>query len=184
VIRIADRFAQREVSRQHDVLPSKGDEQGALRGPWADAGYGCQLHDELLIRHPPEALDVQSAIHKPGGEIPQRVDLAPRKTRRSQVVRISGQHLVGRWHVATEKGRDTADGSPCGSDGELLSGHLKEERPEQVHRREFVEPRERIEVRPLLDQLSDHWVDFAQIVLATRKARCLPTRTLSRDLLR
>ena len=41
-IRTAYRLAQREISRQDDVLPSQGDEQGALRGPWPDTGNGRQ----------------------------------------------------------------------------------------------------------------------------------------------
>ena len=92
---MADRFTQREISGQDDVLPSKSDEESALRSPGADTGNGRQLGDELLVRHPSEALDIQSAIDKPLCDIPQRVDLSPRKTCRSQVVRIGDRQLVG-----------------------------------------------------------------------------------------
>ena len=116
------------------------------------------------------------------GEISEGVDLAPREARGPQVPRLHGQELVGRGQASFEQCRDACDGPSGRSDGQLLSGDLEEERPEQVHRRKLVQPRLRIEVRPLLDEPPDHRVSFAKLVLGTPKARLTPVGARSRGL--
>jgi hypothetical protein len=47
---------------------------------------------------------------------------------------------------------ETGHDRPRRSDGKLLADHLKNERPEPVKRRKFVEPRPRVEVRLRIDE--------------------------------
>ena len=43
------RLTQSKIAGQDDILPSEGDEQGALRGPRPDARNGRQLGDEIVV---------------------------------------------------------------------------------------------------------------------------------------
>ena len=74
---------------------------------------------------------------------------------------------------AKERGH-TLNGPSGRSHRQLLSSHLKEKRPKQVHRRKLVEPCMRIEVRPSVNELSDHRIHFAEVVLGAPKLRRSP----------
>src|SRR5580704_7087459 len=82
---------------------------------------------------------------------------------------------------AKERGH-TLNGPSGRSHGQLLSSHLKEKRPKQVHRRKLVEPCMRIEVRPSVNELSDHRIHFAEVVLGAPKMCPPPAGVQSRGL--
>jgi hypothetical protein len=71
--------------------------------------------------------------------------------------------------VPTKERGDALNGPSRRCYGQLLTGHLEEKRPEQVHRRELVQPSTRIEVRATVDELSDHRVHCAEVFLGASK---------------
>jgi len=76
--------------------------------------------------------------------------------------------------VSVKERRHALNGPSGRSYGQLLAGDLKEKRPKQVHRWKLVEPRMRIEARSLLNELSDHRIHFAEVVLGAPKLRRSP----------
>ncbi len=52
-----------------------------------------------------------------------------------------------------------------------MAGDLKQKSTKEVHRREFVEPRLRIEVGPLLNEPTDHRIHLAEVFLGALKLR-------------
>ena len=76
--------------------------------------------------------------------------------------------------MSSKERRDAFNGPSGRSYGQLLAGDLKEKRPKQGHRGKLVQPRMRIEARPSLNELSDHGIHFAEVVLRTPKPRRSP----------
>ena len=62
-----DGLAERQVSRQDDVLPLQRDEQGALNGPGAYPGDGGELGHELVVVQGAQHLLVQPTVRHPLG---------------------------------------------------------------------------------------------------------------------
>ena len=121
----------------------------------------------------PERVHVQSAVHEALGEISERLDLAPREPRSSQVARIRCQQLLGRGQVPPKAGCDALDGLPGRRHGQLLTRDLKEKGSEQGHRRQVVQPRKRLEVWSQVNELPDHGVGLAKMSLG-RRAKLVP----------
>src|SRR5215469_12908639 len=96
LVRGPDGLAQREVARQHDVLPAQRDEHSALHGPRADPGNRGELGDELIVGQIAQHVLAQPAIRQPRGEVAQCADLPPRQPGIAKLARIGSQQFSRR----------------------------------------------------------------------------------------
>ena len=157
-VRGLDRLAQRQVTRQYDVLPLERDEHGALHRPGPDARDRGQLGQELVVGQAAQGVRVQLAVGQPLGQVAERADLPPREPRLAEPGGIEGQQLGGCGQAATEQRLDPPQDRAGRRDGQLLPGHLEHQGPVQVHGRQLRHPGLGIEVRPLVDQPRQHRV--------------------------
>jgi hypothetical protein len=63
-----------------------------------------------------------------------------------------------------EAGQDRS----CGSNGELLAGHLEDECPEGVEAGQVIDPSPRAEVGVAVDHLGEDWIGAAEGVAGDR----------------
>src|SRR5215831_11940075 len=158
-----DGLAQREVARQHDVLPAQRDEHGALHGPRAYSGNRGELGHEFVVGQVAQGVLAQPAVRQPRGEVAEGADLPPRQAGLAEFAGIGFQQLSGRRETAAEQGLDAGQGSAGRGNRQLLPGDLEQQGAEQVHRRQLCHPCPGVEVRPVVDKPRQHGVGGAQV---------------------
>jgi hypothetical protein len=65
--------------------------------------------------------------------------------------------------MAAEQCLDAGKGPPSRCDGQLLAGDLEQQGTVEIHRRQLLNPRPGVEIRPVADEPGQHRVGMAQI---------------------
>jgi hypothetical protein len=156
-------LAERQVARQDDVLASQRDEQRALHGPRADAGNRGELGQQLIVGQGDQGVRVQPTVRHSLGQVAQRADLTPGQAGLAEPAGIDGQQFGRRREMPVEQRLDAGHGAAGGRDGQLLTGDLEQQGAVQVHRRQLGQPRPWVEVRPCVDEPSQHRIGVAQV---------------------